>query len=67
MNPAENAPPAAKGTKRMLEILTNICEGRGKEGDIELLEEMAHVIKDSDTLRSRTDGAQSRAEHDSLL
>jgi NADH-quinone oxidoreductase subunit F len=39
--------PCREGTKRMLEILTNICQGRGKEGDIELLEEMAHIIKDS--------------------
>jgi NADH-quinone oxidoreductase subunit F len=39
--------PCREGTKRMLEILTNICEGHGQEGDIELLEEMAQVIKDS--------------------
>ncbi|HUT84319.1 MAG TPA: NADH-ubiquinone oxidoreductase-F iron-sulfur binding region domain-containing protein, partial [Thermodesulfobacteriota bacterium] len=39
--------PCREGTKRMLEILTNICEGRGQEGDIELLEEMAGIIKDS--------------------
>ena len=39
--------PCREGTKRMLEILTNICEGRGQEGDIELLEELAVVIKDS--------------------
>jgi len=39
--------PCREGTKRMLEILTNICEGRGQEGDIELLEEMAAVIKDA--------------------
>lgn len=39
--------PCREGTKRMLEILTNICEGRGQEGDIELLEELAAVIKDS--------------------
>jgi NADH-quinone oxidoreductase subunit F len=39
--------PCREGTKRMLEILTNICEGRGQEGDIELLEEMAGVIKDA--------------------
>jgi len=39
--------PCREGTKRMLEILTNICEGRGKEGDIELLEEMGEVIKDA--------------------
>lgn len=35
------------GTKRMLEILTKICEGHGKEGDIELLEDLAIRIKDS--------------------
>ena len=34
------------GTKRMLEILTRITNGEGKEGDIELLEEMAQTIKD---------------------
>ncbi len=39
--------PCREGTKRMLEILTNICEGRGQEGDIELLEDMADTIKDS--------------------
>ena len=39
--------PCREGTKRMLEILTNICEGTGKEGDIKLLEEMGEVIKDA--------------------
>ncbi len=34
------------GTKRMLEILTRICEGKGKDGDIELLEELAIKIKE---------------------
>ncbi len=33
------------GTKRMLEILTRICEGKGREGDVELLEELALNIK----------------------
>jgi len=33
------------GTKRMLEILTRICEGEGREGDIELLEELGEQIK----------------------
>jgi len=31
----------------MLEILTRITEGEGKQGDIEMLEEIAHTIKDS--------------------
>ena len=39
--------PCREGTKRMLEILTNITKGKGKEGDIELLEEMAGIIKDA--------------------
>jgi len=29
----------------MLEILTRICEGEGREGDIELLEELGEQIK----------------------
>jgi len=39
--------PCREGTKRMLEILTNITQGKGKEGDIELLEEMAGIIKEA--------------------
>lgn len=34
------------GTKRMLEILERITEGKGRDGDIELLEELAYKIKD---------------------
>ncbi len=34
------------GTKRMLEILNRIVDGQGKEGDIELLEELAEKIKE---------------------
>lgn len=34
------------GTKRMLEILTRICNGEGRDGDIELLEELGKTIKD---------------------
>lgn len=34
------------GTKRMLEILERITKGEGKDGDIELLEELAKKIKD---------------------
>ena len=39
--------PCREGTKRMLEILTRITEGCGRDGDIELLEDMAGKIKDS--------------------
>jgi NADH-quinone oxidoreductase subunit F len=34
------------GTKRMLEILERITQGKGKDGDIELLEELAQKVKD---------------------
>lgn len=38
-------PPCRIGTKRMLEILTRITEGKGKAGDIEKLERLASNIK----------------------
>ena len=34
------------GTKRMQEILTRIVEGNGREGDIELLEELCSAVKE---------------------
>ena len=37
--------PCREGIKQMLDVLTDICEGRGKEGDIELLEEMGSMIQ----------------------
>ena len=37
--------PCRIGTKRMLEMLTKITEGNGKDGDIEKLEELAKAIK----------------------
>ena len=40
-------PPCRLGTKRMLEIVTRICEGRGEEGDIEKLEKLGRIIKDT--------------------
>jgi NADH-quinone oxidoreductase subunit F/NAD(P)H dehydrogenase (quinone)/NADP-reducing hydrogenase subunit HndC len=39
--------PCREGTKRMLEILEKITHGNGEQGDIELLEEMSEMIKDS--------------------
>lgn len=35
------------GTKRMLEILERITKGEGREGDIELLEELGQTIQDT--------------------
>ena len=37
--------PCRVGTKRMLEIMERITAGEGREGDIELLEELGHYIK----------------------
>lgn len=34
------------GTKRMLEILTRIVDGKGHEDDIDLLEELCYAVKD---------------------
>jgi len=35
--------PCREGIRQMLNILTNITQGKGKEGDIELLEELSEV------------------------
>ena len=37
--------PCRIGTRRMLDILTRITEGKGQDGDIERLEELANTIK----------------------
>ncbi|MGA1795713.1 MAG: NADH-ubiquinone oxidoreductase-F iron-sulfur binding region domain-containing protein [bacterium] len=39
--------PCREGLNRMLEILTNITEGRGNEGDIDLLQELSEFIKEN--------------------
>jgi NADH-quinone oxidoreductase subunit F len=39
--------PCRIGTKRMLEIVTRICEGRGEEGDIEKLIDLGEKIKET--------------------
>ncbi len=39
--------PCREGTRRMLEILERIVNGEGKDGDIELLEELSDVISNT--------------------
>ena len=39
--------PCREGTKRMLELLNKICDGKGELADIDELETLAHSIKDS--------------------
>jgi NADH-quinone oxidoreductase subunit F len=37
--------PCRIGTMRMLEMLTRLCNGTAREGDLELLEQLSHVVK----------------------
>jgi NADH-quinone oxidoreductase subunit F len=39
--------PCREGLGQMLKILTNITEGKGNEGDIEVLEELSEVAKEA--------------------
>ncbi|HEX7975318.1 MAG TPA: NADH-quinone oxidoreductase subunit NuoF [Anaerolineales bacterium] len=39
--------PCRVGTRRILEILNRICEGKGRAGDIELLEELCSEIRET--------------------
>jgi NADH-quinone oxidoreductase subunit F len=39
--------PCREGLRQMLKILTNITAGKGKEGDIELLEELSELAKEA--------------------
>jgi NADH-quinone oxidoreductase subunit F/NAD(P)H dehydrogenase (quinone)/NADP-reducing hydrogenase subunit HndC len=39
--------PCREGTRRLLEILEKICEGRGEPDDIRKLEDLSAIIKDS--------------------
>jgi NADH:ubiquinone oxidoreductase subunit F (NADH-binding)/(2Fe-2S) ferredoxin/ferredoxin len=38
--------PCREGIYQMLKILNRICEGRGREGDIELLKEIGETVRD---------------------
>jgi NADH-quinone oxidoreductase subunit F len=39
--------PCREGVSQLRDILVDICEGRGREGDLELLESMSQAIMDS--------------------
>jgi NADH-quinone oxidoreductase subunit F len=39
--------PCREGIRQMLKILTNISEGKGRAGDIELLEELSEATRDA--------------------
>jgi len=39
--------PCREGLRMLREILTDICEGKGQEGDIEAIEDIAEVMQDA--------------------
>jgi NADH-quinone oxidoreductase subunit F len=39
--------PCREGIRQMLKVLNRICDGKGKDGDIQLLESLADVLKDA--------------------
>jgi len=39
--------PCREGLRTLREILTDICEGKGEEGDIEAIEDIAEVMQDA--------------------
>jgi len=39
--------PCREGIKRMLEILDDICDGKGKEQDLKMLESIAETVKEA--------------------
>lgn len=39
--------PCREGIRQMLNILNRICDGEGRTGDIELLEELSEVVRDA--------------------
>jgi NADH-quinone oxidoreductase subunit F len=39
--------PCRKGTQRMREVLTRICQGQGSEEDLELLEDMGWMVRET--------------------
>jgi NADH-quinone oxidoreductase subunit F/NAD(P)H dehydrogenase (quinone)/NADP-reducing hydrogenase subunit HndC len=39
--------PCREGTRRLLQLLEKLCEGKGEPGDIEIMEELSDTIKDT--------------------
>jgi NADH-quinone oxidoreductase subunit F/NAD(P)H dehydrogenase (quinone)/NADP-reducing hydrogenase subunit HndC len=39
--------PCREGTRRLLQLLEKLCEGRGEPGDIEIMEELSGTIKET--------------------
>ena len=55
--------PCRIGTKRMLEILEKITEGKGTLEDLEKLEKLAQTVKKTSICGLRTNGSKSSIEY----
>ena len=55
------------GTKRMLEVLERITDGKGEEGDVDLLKDLAYQIRNNTVCGLGPDGPQSCSHHAPLL
>ena len=67
MRACGKCPPCRIGTKRMLEIVTRITEGKGQPEDLEKLEILARNIKASAPLRAGADSTEPCTLHDEIL
>ena len=59
--------PCRIGTKRMLEILDKITKGEGTLEDIEKLEKLANIIKDSAVCGLRTNSTKSSSKYTKIF
>ena len=59
--------PCREGLRQMLKVLTDITEGRGREGDIELLEDLAETAKEAALCALGTSAPNPVFEHAALF
>ena len=59
--------PCRIGTKRMLEILTRITEGKGEMEDLETMKDLGLMVKDASLCGLGPDRSQPRPDHPQLL
>ena len=59
--------PCREGVRRMRDILADITEGKGQEGDVELLEKMASAIIDGSLCALGKQRPEPRPQHDQIF
>lgn len=55
--------PCREGTRRMLEILEKIVNGNGEASDLELLEDIADTVQNTEAVRTWKDSSKPYPEH----